>query len=186
MKLQNWSGWLAIAAVFGLLTACASQTGCGTGAAEPVAIPEEPAPVEQPVVKPVEVEPVPDFKRLPDGTLVAVSADGTPLRAVIQFAYDESDIAGGDFRLLQEHAQRLNRNRNQTVSIQGHCDERGTREYNLALGERRAMSVQDFMLANGVRPSQVSTQSYGEEQPVDSASTESAWAKNRRVELVYQ
>ena len=185
MKLQRLSGWFGLVGVLIFLTACASQTGCGTGAAEPVAIPEEPEPVEQPVV-PVEVEPIPDFKRLPDGSLVAVSADGSPLRAVFQFDYDESDILGGDFRLLQEHAQRLNRNRNQVVSIQGHCDERGTREYNLALGERRANTVQDFLLANGVRPSQVSTQSYGEEQPVDSASTEAAWAKNRRVELVYE
>ena len=182
--------WVAMIFAVGLLSACASQNGCGT-AAKPVAVPEpEPQPpVEEPVVAEPEVieeAEVPDFQELPDGSVVAVDADGRVIRSVFRFGFDESEINSTDFRILQEHAQRLNRNRDQSVVIEGHCDERGTREYNLALGERRALAVQDFLLANGVRPSQMSTSSFGEERPVDTESSEAAWAKNRRVELSYQ
>jgi peptidoglycan-associated lipoprotein len=69
--------------------------------------------------------------------------------------------------------------------IQGHTDERGTREYNLALGERRAAAVRDYLQSLGVSASQLSIVSYGEERPVDPRSTEAAWAQNRRAELVY-
>ena len=71
------------------------------------------------------------------------------------------------------------------ITIQGHADERGTREYNLALGERRASAVRDYLQSMGVASSQLRIVSYGEERPVDPRSTESAWSKNRRVELAY-
>ena len=67
-----------------------------------------------------------------------------------------------------------------TITIEGHTDERGTREYNLALGERRANSVRDYMIALGVDPNRVKTLSYGKERPVDPASSEEAWSRNRR------
>lgn len=181
--------WLFMLLATFLLTACASQTGCGTPEEPPVVVEEraEPEPEPAPVVpEPEEIAEPPDFMQLPDGTLVAVDDDGSVIRSVFNFEFDQSEISADDFRLLQQHAARLNRNRDQTVAIEGHCDERGTREYNLALGERRANAVQDFLLANGVRPSQMSTRSFGEERPVDTASDEAAWAKNRRVELAYE
>ena len=180
--------WIAVLAACGLLSACATHDGCRTGD-EPVAVPEpQPQPPVQrpPVDEPVEIVADTDYKTLPDGSVVAVDASGRAIRSVFRFAFDEAEINSADFRMLQEHAQRLNRNRDVSVMVEGHCDERGTREYNLALGERRAMAIQDFLLANGVRPSQLSTRSFGEERPVDTASSESAWAKNRRVELIYQ
>ncbi|MCY4095143.1 MAG: peptidoglycan-associated lipoprotein Pal [Gammaproteobacteria bacterium] len=184
--LKN-GAWIALLLVCGLLTACASQTGCGTPVEEePVVVDERPEPSEPAPVPEPEVEEIPDFMDLPDGTTVAVDADGSVIRSVVNFEFDESEIGSGDFRVLQQHATRLNRNRDQSVVIEGHCDERGTREYNLALGERRAMAVQDFLLANGVRPSQMSARSFGEERPVDTGSDEAAWAKNRRVELKYE
>ncbi len=184
--LKN-GAWIALLLVCGLLTACASQTGCGAPEEVPVVVDQRPEKDTKPpeVPKP-EVEEVPDFIELPDGTLVAVDSDGSVIRSVFNFEFDESEIGSSDFRVLQQHAARLNRNRDQSVAIDGHCDERGTREYNLALGERRAMAVQDFLLANGVRPSQMSARSFGEERPVDTGSDEAAWAKNRRVELKYE
>lgn len=184
--------WVVLLLSFSVLTACASHTGCGTPAEEaPIEVTAPDQPAEPTEVRDDEpdvsvVEEAPDFLQLLDGSLVAVSADGNVIRSTFRFDYDEAEIAGGDLRVLQEHAQRLNRNRGQSVAIEGHCDERGTREYNLALGERRAMAVQDYLLANGVRPSQMTTRSFGEERPVDTGTDESAWAKNRRVELVYE
>lgn len=191
MSLMRKSAWAILLLSFGLLSACASHTGCGTPEEAPVEV-TAPVPTEEPDAprdsepEPEVVEEAPDFMELADGTTVAVGADGNVIRSTFRFEYDEAEIAGSDLRVLQEHAQRLNRNRDQSVTIEGHCDERGTREYNLALGERRAMAVQDYLLANGVRPSQMSSRSFGEERPVDTGSDEGAWAKNRRVELVYE
>ena len=183
--------WVVLLVSFSLLASCASHTGCGTPEEAPVEVtapaqPQEPTEVRDEEPAPEVVEEAPDFMQMSDGSTVAVGADGNVIRSTFRFEYDEAEIAGSDLRVLQEHAQRLNRNRDQSVAIEGHCDERGTREYNLALGERRAMAVQDYLLANGVRPSQMSTRSFGEERPVDTGTDEGAWAKNRRVELVYE
>ena len=190
MSHVKTSAWIVLLVACGLLTACASQTGCGTAEEAPVVVvderPEPPAPTPVREVPVVLEEEAPDFINLPDGSRIAIDADGSVVRASFSFEFDEAELSSGDFRVLQEHAARLNRNRDQSVAVEGHCDERGTREYNLALGERRAIAVQDFLLANGVRPSQLSTRSYGEERPVDTASDEDAWAKNRRVELKYE
>jgi peptidoglycan-associated lipoprotein len=78
----------------------------------------------------------------------------------------------------------LNANPALTVTIEGHCDERGTREYNLALGERRATAARDFLLAQGVDSARIRTISYGKERPAMAGSTESAWSKNRRAATV--
>ncbi|MDE0179549.1 MAG: OmpA family protein, partial [Gammaproteobacteria bacterium] len=72
------------------------------------------------------------------------------------------------------------------VNIEGHCDERGTREYNLALGERRSEAVRRYLISAGVRSTQIETVSFGEERPVDPGHDESAWAKNRRAEMSYR
>ena len=72
------------------------------------------------------------------------------------------------------------------VRLEGNTDERGTREYNLALGERRANAVKAYLVAQGVSPSQIEVVSYGEEKPVDPGHNEAAWAKNRRVQIVYE
>jgi peptidoglycan-associated lipoprotein len=84
------------------------------------------------------------------------------------------------------HAQILRRNADKSVVIEGHCDERGTREYNLALGERRADVVKSFLTSAGVRSRQIETVSFGEERPADPGHTESAWSLNRRAVLSYR
>ncbi len=103
----------------------------------------------------------------------------------IYFDFDRSEIRPEFVAVLRAHAEYLNSNRSANMTIEGHCDERGSREYNIGLGERRASSIQNFLEAEGVDPAQLSTISYGEERPQDSGHNEAAWALNRRGVLVY-
>lgn len=114
-----------------------------------------------------------------EGNLPFASADG--VLKDIYFDYDSSTIDGASREVLRTNAEWLQENRSATVMVEGHCDERGTAEYNLALGERRARSVYDFMRSAGVEASRMKTISYGEELPLDPSGTESAWSKNRRA-----
>jgi len=104
---------------------------------------------------------------------------------VIYFDYDRSEILPQFVDVLRAHASYLAGNPNVRLMLEGHTDERGTREYNLALGDQRAGAVRQFLLAEGAASGQIETLSYGEERPADPGHYESAWALNRRVELVY-
>jgi len=95
------------------------------------------------------------------------------------FEFDRSDISPEAQQTLQRQAEWLQRYPNVTVTIEGHCDERGTREYNLALGERRANAAKQVLVAAGVPASRISTISYGKDRPIVPGSTEEAWAQNR-------
>jgi peptidoglycan-associated lipoprotein len=95
------------------------------------------------------------------------------------FAFDRADINAEGQQTLERQAAWLQRYPNVTVLIEGHCDERGTREYNLALGERRANAVKNVLIAAGVSASRISTISYGKERPIVVGSNEEAWAQNR-------
>ncbi len=103
----------------------------------------------------------------------------------VYFDFDRSDIKPEYVDLLRAHAEYLVAHPDVNVTIEGHCDERGSREYNIALGERRANAVRRFLEAEGVNPAQISTISYGEERPEALGHNEAAWAKNRRAVLVY-
>ncbi|WP_419630842.1 peptidoglycan-associated lipoprotein Pal, partial [Thiolapillus sp.] len=105
---------------------------------------------------------------------------------VVYFDFDTAEIRPEYVDTLRAHAEYLVNTPSARLVIEGHCDERGSREYNIALGERRADSVKRFLEAEGVSPVQLETVSYGEERPVDLGHNEEAWAKNRRAELVYQ
>ena len=97
------------------------------------------------------------------------------------FAFDRSDISPEARETLTRQADWLRRYPNVTVTIEGHCDERGTREYNLALGERRAQAAKNVLVALGIPASRISTISYGKERPAVAGSTEEAYAQNRRA-----
>jgi peptidoglycan-associated lipoprotein len=97
------------------------------------------------------------------------------------FAFDRSDIMPEAQEILARQADWLRRYPNVTVTIEGHCDERGTREYNLALGERRAQAVKNVLVASGIPASRISTISYGKERPAVVGSSEEAYAQNRRA-----
>ena len=103
----------------------------------------------------------------------------------IYFDYDTSEIHPDYRSIVISHGEFLAANPAMTVTIEGHCDERGSREYNIALGERRADAVKRLILAQGAASSQIITISYGEERPVALGTDEGSWAQNRRAEFVY-
>jgi len=102
----------------------------------------------------------------------------------VHFDFDRYDIRPEDRTTLNGLADWLVRNSAASLLVEGHCDERGTDEYNLALGERRATAVKDYLAASGVDRARISTISYGEERPLDPGQNEEAWAKNRRGHFV--
>ena len=103
--------------------------------------------------------------------------------AVVYFDYDQSNLTAKSIQALKGVSDLMQRNQKITISIEGHADERGTREYNLALGQRRAESVASYLIANGVNRNRLITKSYGEERPLSLGSNDTAWSKNRRVEI---
>ncbi|HKQ29683.1 MAG TPA: peptidoglycan-associated lipoprotein Pal [Burkholderiales bacterium] len=105
---------------------------------------------------------------------------------VIYFEYDSASISDHSRAVIEAHSAYILENPDVSMELAGHCDERGTREYNLALGERRAQAVQKLMTAFGVPAKQVRVVSFGEEKPIDPEHNEAAWKKNRRAELIYK
>ena len=104
---------------------------------------------------------------------------------IIYFAFDSAVIRTADRELIRLHGRNLADNPNLRMRLEGHADERGSREYNIGLGERRAQSVKAALMVQGVSTDQLTTVSYGEERPAMLGSNESAWEKNRRLEMVY-
>ncbi|MGB3609146.1 MAG: peptidoglycan-associated lipoprotein Pal [Cellvibrio sp.] len=107
-----------------------------------------------------------------------------PLETIVYFDFDQATLKPETRALLLAHADRL-KSSNASARLEGHADERGSREYNIALGERRANAVRDFLVLQGVSASSLEVISYGEERPLATGSDESAYAQNRRVELKY-
>jgi len=114
-----------------------------------------------------------------------IGPDGKPLSTRIFFSFDSSNIDDNSRETLEANANYLVAHPGEKVRLEGNCDERGTREYNLALGERRAKAAAEILKVMGVDGSRISTVSYGEEKPLVDGHDEAAWAKNRRVEIVY-
>jgi peptidoglycan-associated lipoprotein len=102
----------------------------------------------------------------------------------VYFDFDKYDIRSGDAKMLDANAAWLKSNSTMLVLIEGHCDERGTNEYNLALGERRAKATMNYLISQGVAQNRVSIISYGEERPVCTDHNEACWAKNRRAHFL--
>ncbi len=105
---------------------------------------------------------------------------------VFYFDFDISEFRAADREVLTFHARDLAADSSKRIRLEGHADERGTREYNIALGERRAEAIQNYLIVNGAARRQIETVSYGEEQPADRASSDQAHQRNRRVEIVIQ
>jgi peptidoglycan-associated lipoprotein len=132
-----------------------------------------------------------ELKKPTEGELVAKKEPGiegevyeSKLLKDIHFDFDKYDIRPVDEAVLKENAVFLKNNPNLKVQIEGHCDERGTAEYNLALGERRANNTKKYLVFLGIPADRISTISYGEEKPLDKGRHEEAWAKNRRAHIV--
>ena len=116
---------------------------------------------------------------------VAGPQAGLLAKRTVYFDFDSSEIKGDGTDIVAAHAKHLAANPGARVRLEGHTDERGSREYNIGLGERRAQSVRRALLLQGAADAQISTVSYGEERPAVAGHDETAWAKNRRVEIVY-
>jgi peptidoglycan-associated lipoprotein len=124
-----------------------------------------------------------------DSTMTAVDrleqTEGSLSSRIIYFEFDSAKLTSESIEILEVHGNFIAGNGEVTVRLEGHADERGSREYNIALGDRRAQSVRRVLLFQGASVDQVETVSYGEEQPASTDQTEEAWSLNRRVELIY-
>jgi len=131
-------------------------------------------------------EPTPPPATQPSGPTPGSRADFVSQAGsdTVHFATDSSDIDSEAQSILTKQAAWLQKFPNVRVTIEGHCDERGTREYNLALGDRRANSAKNFLVNNGVAASRISVISYGKERPIATGSDEESWAQNRRAVTV--
>ena len=113
-------------------------------------------------------------------------SDSILANRTIYFEFDSAKLSDETLSILEAHGAFIAENGNVDVRLEGHTDERGSREYNIALGDQRAQSVRRVLLLQGASTEQVDTVSYGEEQPAILGHTEEAWAENRRVELIYK
>ncbi len=156
--------FLSLFALVGVLAACSSNQTT------------EPEPVPTP-------EPTPVAESTPEPYVPADPYDSVNVDTVFYFEFDQSILTAEARAALTVHAGILS-NASISIRLEGHADERGSREYNMALGERRANAVRDFLVLQGVDGSLIETVSYGEERPAEVGSYESSWSKNRRVELV--
>jgi peptidoglycan-associated lipoprotein len=155
-----------------LLVACASEKPKEPEAAAPAPAPvvEAPAPAPAPVV---EVDPLND----PANILAKRS---------VYFPFDVYAVQAADKPVVEAHAKYLSEHPERKVRVEGNCDERGSKEYNLALGQRRADSVKQMLMLGGAKASQIETVSYGEEKPRCTEHNEACWVQNRRSDIKYQ
>jgi len=141
-------------------------------------------PVAEPVAEPLEDTQAlrgEDVALTPQPEETVYVEPGAGVFEDIHFEYDKYRIMSEDEATLQRIARWLKENEDVKVLIEGHCDERGTNEYNMALGEQRALAARRYLIGLGITAERLNTISYGEEQPLDSAGDEAAWAKNRRA-----
>jgi peptidoglycan-associated lipoprotein len=134
------------------------------------------------IVQPVTIDGVQDAQQIDPNSI----AGKAPLERVIYFDYDQAELRPEFLDIVAQHGRYLAQNPEGRVRLEGHTDERGTREYNIALGEARANTVARMLQLQGVSSAQTRTVSYGEELPVDDAHNNDAWAKNRRVNIIYE
>mgnify|MGYP000008492543 FL=1 len=176
---------LVSAVLLVFLAGCASSGGVED--ASEVEAPETSAEVQEVVVEAEPIRPMVSRGKIviPVDEMDA-DAGSITLQGVFYFDFDQAIVRRDAHRELDQHAGVLADNPGLRVRLEGHADERGTREYNLALGERRANAVRAYLLAQGASRSQIEVVSYGEEKPADGGHDEDAWRQNRRVEVVYR
>ncbi len=169
--MKKQLGIVLLAGVFGLLAGCSSTTKEGDAAKDTTASADS--------TQGMEMGSGGMATEMHSGQADALS------KRVIYFEFDSSDVTSEAREIIAAHAQNLSQNANLSVVLEGHADERGTREYNVALGENRAKAVKQLLVVQGVSPSQIQVISFGEERPAAVGHDESAWSLNRRVELLY-
>ena len=162
----------------------AVTTDAGRTTPLPRPSPTPPAWPDVPVDAGPDVQPMAeDAARAEDFSVNDASGEGGPL-ADVYFEYDQARLGDTARGILEKHALWMQNHRSAKIAIEGHCDERGTTDYNLALGEQRARATRDYLVSLGVAGDRLTTVSYGKERPLDPASNEGAWSKNRRAHFV--
>ena len=169
-------GNVTVVFVLSLLLALASFNGCAKKKTE------TPPPKPQPKVEEKKPAPKPQVKE-PERKPVEKASLSESAFKTVYFDFDKSDIRSDQRSNLSSNAQLLSSNSSVRIRIEGHCDERGTDEYNMALGQRRADAIKQYLIDYGVSSSRITTISYGEERPVSSGHNESSWSQNRRGEF---
>jgi len=149
-----------------------------TNTGDPTRPPDPPRPVSEPVIVP----PMPAEDTIGSKSIDDLNRD-SPLRPLF-FELDSSDVSTDGQQVLQANAAVLKKYPGMQITIEGHCDERGTAEYNLALGERRALSAKNYLVSLGIPADKVKTVSYGKEFPFDAGHDDNAWKNNRRAHFV--
>ncbi len=162
-----------------VLTLAAMVALAGCGKKKPAELPPPPPSSTAPTEQPAPTGPTSSI--VPGSRADFLQQVGTD---TVHFATDKSDVDSEAQGILTGHAKWLVAHPSVRVTIEGHCDERGTREYNLALGDRRATAAKNFLVSQGVPADRINTISYGKERPVATGSDESAWAQNRRAVTV--
>jgi peptidoglycan-associated lipoprotein len=166
---------------YSMLMMALAAAGCASKGVEP------PAPVDSSKAAPgAGAATQPGTAGADAGGSALASAAGIPAQRVIYFDYDKSDVRAEANAILDAHAKYLAQNPQARARLEGHADERGSREYNLALGELRAQAASNYLMIRGVQSQQLSAFSYGEEKPAAEGHDDSSWQQNRRVEMVYQ
>ena len=154
-------------------------------AAPVVVAPAAPAPAPAPTPPPPAPAPAPaPATAAPAAPAPPSQYSENPNLKDIFFDFDKYDVRPNDAKILDANAAWLKQNGGHLVLIEGHCDERGTNEYNLALGERRAKSTMNYLVSQGIQASRITIISYGEERPTCTEKTEDCWAKNRRAHFL--
>lgn len=160
--------------ILGLIAVMIAVYGCGGNPPPPP--PEEPAIVVDTTPPP---PPPPPAEPPPPPPEVIKATDFM----TVYFDFDKYNIRGDQRAALDNNAQVLKKFPDAVIKVEGHCDERGTVEYNLALGDKRANAVKEYLVTFGIQADRIETISYGKERPVDPGHNEEAWAKNRRAEF---
>lgn len=171
------------------LVACGGKKRPPAVTTAPTTTAATPAPVATPVPDFDPVGTGPDFQPIDDGSFSATeweptSPDGQGPLADVHFGYDQAALSDEARSTLEKHALWLQNHRDAKVVVEGHCDERGTVEYNLALGEQRARAAHDYLRSLGVAEDRMKIVSFGKEKPLDPGHNEAAWARNRRAHFV--
>lgn len=187
MKLNSFKNGLAIVLAGAILSGCETMSTADETEDETVSAAEEQQNSAETSGAPADAQ-VNAEEMAAQKAQEAAEREQAALREVrtFYFDFDQSSVKSEARAPLSAHAAFLAANPSLKVVLEGHCDERGTREYNLALGERRAKSIAQFLKVNGVSDAQLEIVSYGEERPAADGSSESAWSKNRRVFISYQ
>ena len=191
MNILKQAKAVGIAALLAVLAGCAGQVNESAGLNESAGPSKVESDAERAAREARQAEFLKSQEEAKAASLAAAAAeqlrkDAMAADTLFFFEFDRSDLKQEALDDLDAHAKYLSADRSAKVRLEGHADERGTRAYNLALGERRANAVARYLVIQGVNRSQIETVSYGEERPLSLSRDDNGWSRNRRVELIYQ